>query len=131
MDTSKIIYLYELYGFTLEAETKDYIVFTYSNGYFCNAEIIKLNSCDTAAIQKQYEELGYAVRICPETDISKLHENLFRGFFSLKNTKIRIKKEYDSYCELQKNKLLCQLKIPVGEIWLIIYLKKSTVICRS
>ena len=36
--------LYELYGFSKVKEADKFIVFTYSNGYFYNAEIIKFDS---------------------------------------------------------------------------------------
>lgn len=33
--------LYALYGFAKMSDTDEYMVFTYSNGYFYNAEIIR------------------------------------------------------------------------------------------
>ena len=36
--------LYELYGFSKIKQGENFIVFTYSNGYFNNAEIIKFSS---------------------------------------------------------------------------------------
>ena len=39
MNNKEIIELYDLYGFSLEKELEDAVIFSYSNGYFNNIEI--------------------------------------------------------------------------------------------
>lgn len=43
MNNKEIIELYDLYGFSLEKELEDAVIFSYSNGYFNNIEIIYNN----------------------------------------------------------------------------------------
>ena len=101
-----IIDVYLLYGFELAEETKDYLVFTYTNGYFSNAEIVKLNDKDCTKCKGKYESLSYSVTIISFSDVEKLHKKLFTGFFSVSQSKIKNAKEYANYCEKQKQKFL-------------------------
>ena len=101
-----IVDIYLLYGFELAEETKDYLVFTYTNGYFSNAEIVKLNDRDCTKCKEKYESLSYSVTIISCSDVEKLHEKLFAGFFSVSQSKIKNAKEYANYCEKQKQTFL-------------------------
>ena len=101
-----IIDVYLLYGFELAEEAKDYLVFTYTNGYFSNAEIVKLNDKDCTKCKEKYEALSYSVTIISCSDVEKLHKKLFAGFFSIRQSKIKNAKEYADYCEKQKQKFL-------------------------
>ena len=103
---NNIIDVYLLYGFELAEETKDYLVFTYTNGYFSNAEIVKLNDKDCTKCKEKYESLSYSVTIISYSDVEKLHKKLFAGFFSVSQSKIKNAKEYANYCEKQKQKFL-------------------------
>lgn len=107
MEIEKLISLYELYGFNIESKNEDYIVFTHTNGYFNNSEIIRLSDRDLSGIEKDLKELGYSVKICEVTNYEHAHENLFKGFFTINNTKKRILQDYIKFCESQKSKLLC------------------------
>ena len=68
-----IIDVYLLYGFELAEETKDYLVFTYTNGYFSNAEIVKLNDKDCSKCKEKYESLSYSV-----TKVDNVHLSISR-----------------------------------------------------
>ena len=99
--------LYELYGFSKVKEADNFIVFTYSNGYFYNAEIIKFDSdIEEMKLKKEFEEVGFSVRIIEYVSIEKTHELLFNGFFAVKNINNRLLKDYELFCELQSKKLL-------------------------
>ncbi len=77
--------LYELYGFSKVKQSDDYVVFTYSNGYFYNAEIIKFNNqIEETKLKREFEEAGYSVRIIEYVSLEKTHELLFNGFFAVK-----------------------------------------------
>lgn len=100
--------LYKLYGFDCEQREKDCYIFTYSNGYFNNAEIVtfgekKLENDD---IKQKYEELGYSVRNIKCETYEEIHSRLFNGFFDIKRVNIKLKKQYEAFCELQSKKLL-------------------------
>lgn len=102
----KIIDVYLLYGFELAEKTGDYLVFTYTNGYFSNAEIVQLNEKSCIKCKEKYEALSYSVTIITCADVEKLHKKLFAGFFSSRQSKTKISNEYASYCEKQKQKFL-------------------------
>jgi len=105
-EVKELIGLYNLYGFETGMCNDDYLVFTYTNGYFSNAEIIKINDTDVSQVQNEFENAGYSVRIREGKDIETAHENLFKGFFSIEATKRRITSEYQNYCNEQQSKLL-------------------------
>lgn len=99
--------LYELYGFSKVKQSDDYVVFTYSNGYFYNAEIIKFNNqIEETKLKREFEETGYSVRIIEYVSLEKTHELLFNGFFAVKNINDRLLKDYELFGELQSKKLL-------------------------
>lgn len=104
---SAIEKLYELYGFVKSEHQEKYIVFTYSNGYFYNAEILYFDQKqrELELLKREYEELGYSVRDIQYTTLDELHERLFRGFFNIKIINSKLKKEYIGFCELQSKKL--------------------------
>ena len=99
--------LYELYGFSKVKQSDDYVDFTYSNGYFYNAEIIKFNNqIEETKLKREFEEAGYSVRIIEYVSLEKTHELLFNGFFAVKNINDRLLKDYELFGELQSKKLL-------------------------
>ena len=99
--------LYELYGFSKVKQSDDYVVLTYSNGYFYNAEIIKFNNqIEETKLKREFEEAGYSVRIIEYVSLEKTHELLFNGFFAVKNINDRLLKDYELFGELQSKKLL-------------------------
>ena len=99
--------LYELYGFLKVKESDKFIVFTYSNGYFYNAEIIKFDKhIEEAKLKNEFEEVGYSVRIIEYVSIEKTHELLFNGFFAVKGINDRLLNDYELFCKLQSKKLL-------------------------
>lgn len=106
MNNKEIIELYDLYGFSLEKELEDAVIFSYSNGYFNNIEIIYNNDKKINQYKKEYEEIGYSVSVIPRTNIEKVHNKLFTGFFNIKASKEKNKRSYNEYCKKQKEKLL-------------------------
>ena len=104
----EITNLYTLYGFEVYENTDNYIVFTHTNGYFCNAEIVLIQSVDVEELCHQLTSIGFSVRTINFVSITDLHEKLFDGFFSKHNSKIRIKNMYEKYCAFQRKKLLCE-----------------------
>lgn len=107
INISKIKEMYKLYGFDVAEESNKNIVFTYNNGYFHNAEIIQLESknAEINSLKTEYESIGYSVRNIEYHSLEKMHEELFQGFFSVKNINRRLRKEYDEFCKLQSAKL--------------------------
>ncbi len=106
-DKKKLIEIYELYGFCVEDQTNDYIVFSHTNGYFNNIEIVFFNEKKGYEdLKRQYEDIGYAVKTEKYSEIKIHHKRLFEGFFDLKNSAKGIKNIYNSYCQKQKEHLL-------------------------
>lgn len=106
-EITKIEQLYKLYGFSKVKQSEKYIVFTYSNGYFYNAEIIKFGSqIEEFELKNEFEGSGYSVRIIEYVSLEKTHELLFNGFFSVKKINDRLLKDYQNFCKLQSTKLL-------------------------
>ena len=102
----KIVELYKLYGFECVDCRSEYLVLTYTAGYFSNAEIVKLSDkFDATQLQDEYEDLGYSVRVVRFTTIEETHNNLFVGFFKEKASNARTKRDYDKFCEKQTSRL--------------------------
>lgn len=104
----KIEALYTLYGFEVFESNENYIVFTHENGYFSNAEIVLLNNFKTQEIERQLENLGFSVRVKHYNNLDEIHRRLFYGFFSADITKQKIIKDYEKYCQTQKDRILCE-----------------------
>ena len=63
-EKDKVEQLYKIYGFEKTEETDEFIVFTYSNGYFHNVEIVRFDDKKSVEnIKLDYEDIGYSVRI--------------------------------------------------------------------
>lgn len=98
--------LYQLYSFELLAEEHEYMVFTRADGYFSNAEILWLKkSGRIEEIRKEYEKIGYSVKVSLFSSLEETHNGLFRGFFSQRNIASRLLNEYNEYRNKQENRL--------------------------
>lgn len=106
--TNKLIDLYNLYGFEVFDSNENYLIFTFGNGYFSNAEIVLFNEFDTNDIENQLKGLGFSVRVIHYKNFDEIHDRLFNGFFSANITKQKIEKDYEKYCQIQKDRLLCE-----------------------
>ena len=107
-EIKKIQKIYKLYGFTEEENREENIlIYTYSNGYFYNAEIVYLkeNMESNSAIKAEYEKMGFSVRELKYSSYDELHKTLFKGFFGVKDVNSRLVREYKSFCKLQSEKL--------------------------
>ena len=89
MDKTDIINLYKMYDFNLLDNGENYLIFSYSNGYFHNVEIVLLEDFDCSELKKEYENVGYAVSIVKQEEIDIIHNRLFEGFFSVSGNKKR------------------------------------------
>ena len=102
--------LYKRYGFKEGRFSNQYGIFVLERGYFQNAEIVVLDeSTDKETlnrVKEEYEGVGYSARISPLSDISSLHDALFKGFFRLGVANDRLKIAYDTFCAQQKKKIL-------------------------
>lgn len=104
--TEELLGLYRLYGFECVDQKKEYLVFTFTSGYFSNAEIVQLVdgfSCED--IQEQYESLGFSVRVVQFSSVAETHNNLFVGFFNEKASNARTKRDYQQFCKKQTDRL--------------------------
>ncbi|MFV5589872.1 NACHT domain-containing protein [Acinetobacter variabilis] len=103
LNRNEIITIYQKYGFNYEknSDYKDVLVFTLQSGHYHNADIINLahpNNIDN--LEKafdEYSEAGYACIKRKYDSIDNVKNSLFDGFFSVKNTKKHLKREYDSH----------------------------------
>lgn len=113
MKIDDIVELYKLYGFIEEERSAKgtYAVFSYDSGLFVNIEIARLandKKTETEAIKKkkEYEDLGYSsVEIHNYSNFKEIEDALFDAFFHPKQSKTRLKKEYEKFCERQSQKL--------------------------
>lgn len=108
----KLIELYELYHFQLEKELENILVFSYSIGYFHNADIILLEEDDKCRelakdIEVEYKEIEYnQVFTSYYESVQRTHDKLFKGFFSLRDSQKHLKLEYKEFCKKKSEKLL-------------------------
>lgn len=104
--------LYALYGFRLEQQTENILVYSYHVGYFHNAEIILLEDNETSRkrakeIEKEYREIEYnSIAIVVYKSIQATHDKLFDAFFSIKESQRRLRMEYEGFCRKKSEKLL-------------------------
>lgn len=99
MNSEKLKSLYASYGF--EEYPVDYsglLVFTLRSGHFHNADIVVLDK--TANVDSTFQKLRELNLACTVRNYSSLDDAedvLFSGFFSAKETKLRLKKEYEKH----------------------------------
>ncbi|MEN5397641.1 hypothetical protein ABE612_09005 [Achromobacter xylosoxidans] len=98
-----LIDAYRRYGFSLArtAESDNALVFTLKNGYFDNAEIIKLNPdfC-TADLFSEFSKAGYACKVRNAKTPQQTEEELFNGFFSVLSTRDRLIEDYNRFASV-------------------------------
>ncbi|MGZ8244977.1 hypothetical protein [Methylomagnum sp.] len=93
----RIIDIYKRYGFQLASDqSKDGIlVFTLKNGYFHNAEIVKLDSdAKTEKAFESFSKSGYACTTRLVVSPEQAESELFKGFFSVESTRHRLLEDY-------------------------------------
>lgn len=107
INKKEITDLYLRYGFEKGPEHEKYLVFFSQRGYFQNTEIVILDDTfDSDTIDKsEYESIGYSVRIKKFENITQAHNELFNGFFNILHSNKKLRSEYNSFCEQQKQKL--------------------------
>lgn len=100
---SDIVSLYELYGFEASDITEHMIIFTFSNGYFFNCEIMTDDTKSELVKKKkeEYEELGYSVRIVEFDTIDNIDNKLYCGFFNIGMSKEKRINEYQRFVKKQ------------------------------
>lgn len=103
LNKSEIISIYQKYGFSYEKQS-DYdhiLVFTIQSGHYHNADIISLvtpsNNEHIESVFEQYSKAGYACIKRDYESVETVKSSLFDGFFSVKNTKKHLKREYESH----------------------------------
>lgn len=106
-EKKRIEELYKIYGFKMIEQSNEFMVFTYSNGYFHNVEVIKFgnNEGTLKKIKTEYEELGYSVRVIEYDSCETTQELLFNGFFAVEHINKRLQSDYEKFCQLQSRKL--------------------------
>lgn len=111
MDDKKgLISAYKRYGFILARDggKENFLVFTLKNGYFDNAEIIKLSaSADTREAFQEFSSAGFACTVREAKSPATAEQELFNGFFSVDSTRSRLTDDY--------NKFTSSLVKPYGE----------------
>ncbi|KNY30584.1 pentapeptide repeat-containing protein [Pseudobacteroides cellulosolvens] len=106
INVDKLDKLYERYDFKKSNQYADAIVYTHTNGYFNNAEIVTLEEgIDVSDIIVRYQEAGFSCKNSYYTDIEEVHAQLFKGFFSVLRTRDKLKGEYYKYCQNQNIRL--------------------------
>jgi hypothetical protein len=91
--------IYKQYGFE-HAKCKEpgIQVFTLRSGHFHNADIIKVTpQGDEEKVFQEFKKAGYACKIRAYSNTQEIEKSLFKGFFSVEATKIRLEKEYEKH----------------------------------
>lgn len=92
-----LVAAYRRYGFTMarDGTREGFLVFTLKNGYFDNAEIIRLHpEVKTDEIFREFTIAGYACTIRDAKFPDLAEEELFNGFFSVHSTRKRLIDDY-------------------------------------
>jgi len=99
LDKFKVADLYQRYGFKVEKSTNDKIaVFTIHNGHYYNADIVELDTnVSSNNIFQQFTDSGYACKKRTYTSLDDVEDTLFKGFFTVKSSKERLRKSYEKF----------------------------------
>jgi len=103
LNHQEIINIYKKYGFNYERNTNydDILIFTIQSGHYHNADIINLadpgNLSNLEKAFEEYSSAGYACIKRKYSSIENVKNGLFDGFFSVKNTKKHLQREYESH----------------------------------
>lgn len=103
LNRSEVISIYQNYGFSYERQANydDILVFTIQSGHYHNADIISLetsaNDEQIEIVFDKYSNAGYACIKRKYESVESVKSSLFNGFFSVKNTKKHLKREYESH----------------------------------
>lgn len=99
MNREKLEKLYKSYGFDVfKVANKDVLVFTLRSGHFHNADIVKLSEkADVESTFQELRQLNFACSVRDYSSIDEVENVLFEGFFSAKETKQRLNKEYEKH----------------------------------
>lgn len=96
----KLVEVYRRYGFHLARDNvKDgLLVFTLKTGYFDNAEIVKLwDGASTEAVFEEFTGTGFACTVRSVSSPEITEEELFKGFFSVESTRLRLQDDYRKF----------------------------------
>lgn len=102
MNLQKLDEIYKIYRFEKKNSGYNNIrVYTYTSGYFSNADIIPVdgyNIDDLNKVKSQFEELGYSNTIRKFNTIEEVDSALFNGFFSISSHLELMEEIYQDYC---------------------------------
>lgn len=108
---NEIIDLYTLYKFEKEKILDNILVFSYSQGYFNNVEIVfDKETSELNSLEEDYKACGYAVIKRLFVSLEDIHKNLFKGFFKPDVQKRRLKNQYLKFEETRNKALLDNCK---------------------
>lgn len=102
IDINALKAIYEQYGFIYEKiyEEDQVIVFSIQNGYFNNADIVKLSpNSNTSEPFKEFSDIGFAPTIRQYNSTKEVELELFKGFFSVDTITSRLKQDYMRFTE--------------------------------
>lgn len=104
LDSDRLISLFRKYGFEYKknASGAGYYAFTFKAGFFHNAELVYTENVNLQEMEKSIkglDDIGYSTKKSFFTDLKDIENNLFEGFFNVDDWRIRIKNEYNDYCE--------------------------------
>lgn len=101
MDVSQLDNLYGLYKFQiLPVADKNIRVYSFSNKYFSNADVIVLKKVDDSVLRdvsREIESLGFSVKVRDYKTIEEAEESLFDGFFDVERSNRLLTKSYEDY----------------------------------
>lgn len=102
MNKKQIKDIFTLYQYELLKETEDYIIFNEGHSMYPGVEIVCLTQFGfdvIASMKTEFSEQGYAVRVCPPSEVERIEDYLFDWFFRVKNTNQAIEERYRLYGE--------------------------------
>ena len=98
----KLEEIYKRYGFEIAKfyEIEQVIVFTLKTGYFDNADIVPLSTASaTEKAFSDFSKSGYACTIREVLTPEEAEDHLFKGFFSVESTLLRLKADYRKFTQ--------------------------------
>jgi hypothetical protein len=104
--------LYKSYGFEINKEYKDIVVFIYKKSRYYGVDIVPVKDLDSKikettinSIRKKYSEIGYAINLKEVQTNEDAEIELYKSFFAYNSTRSRLKRKYDDFKKKQTTSL--------------------------
>ncbi len=99
IDRDGIIRIYTKYGFALEEETQNALVFSYNESIFPGVDIVIEDANKYDCIREKYSQCGFSTNIVHLTSACLIDEALYKRFLKPEKSKEKLFTQYNEYTQ--------------------------------